>query len=149
MWTWVKAIFGAPEMVTAAANTVKSGMDMLDKAFYTQEEKAENAVKYVDVWLKLQMILANDNSIAACIRRYIAVSVISAFLFMVVFAAMIWKVDKEWSAFVLKVIIDGYLGYLVLGITSTMFTFYGIGKYISKDNVPFSTASIDGGNGKK
>lgn len=149
MWKWIKEIFGAPQLVTAAAETVKSGMDMLDKAFYTQQEKAENANKYIDIWLKLQMILANDNSIAAVTRRFIAIAIVGNFLFLLTFAALIYRVDKEWSAFILKVIIDGYLGYLVLGVAGTLFTFYGIGKYISKDNVPFSTASIDGTNGKK
>jgi hypothetical protein len=149
MWAWVKGIFGTPEVITTVAAGVKTGFDMFDKAFYTQQEKAENGIKFVDIWLKLQMILANDNSIAAITRRFLAMAIVSNFLFLLTFAAMIYKVDKEWSAFILKIIIDGYLGYLVLAVIGTMFTFYGVGKYISKDNIPFSTASIDGTNGKK
>lgn len=144
MWAFVKGLFGAPEIVSAVADTVKGGMTMLDKAFYTDQEKAENAIKYTDVWLKLQMIMANDNSIAATIRRVIAVFVIGDFIFLLTFAAMAHHWYPEWATFILKIIIDGYLMYIVLAIVSTMFATYGIGKYVSKDNVPFSTASIDG-----
>ena len=45
MWAFVKGLFGAPEIVSAVADTVKGGMTMLDKAFYTDQEKAENAMK--------------------------------------------------------------------------------------------------------
>lgn len=139
----VDLLLGTPKIVETAAEAVKGGISMLDNAFYTDQEKADNANKAYDVWLKLQMILANDNSIASVTRRFIALFLIGAFTFLIVFAALIYKFDKDWAIFILKVIIDGYLGYLVLAVVGTMFSFYGLGKYVSKDNVPFSTASID------
>lgn len=144
MWAWLKAVFGAPEIVTAVANTVRSGVDMVDKAFFTEQEKAENNVKIMDVWLKLQMILANDNSVSALTRRIIAFLIISTFCFLVVFACIIYPLNHEWSGYILKVIVDSQLTYITLGICGFFFFFYNWGKYISKDNVPFSTASIDG-----
>ena len=149
MWEFVKGLFGAPSIVQSVADAIPKGMDMLDKAFYTTEEQATNAIKYTDIWLKLQMIMANDNSIAATIRRVIAVFVIGDFIFLITLAALMYHWYPDWATFILKIIIDGYLMYIVLAIVSTMFTTYGIGKYISKDNVPFSTASIDGVAGKK
>jgi hypothetical protein len=143
MWAWIKTIFGAPEVVSTVATGVKTGFEMLDKAFYTDQEKAENANKVVDVWLKLQMILANDNSIAALTRRLIAFLVVSEFCFLLLVAVASYHWNKDLAEFILKIIIDGYLGYLVLGICGTYFTFYGWGKYVSKENVPYSTASID------
>jgi len=140
---WLSAILGTPKVVETAAGVVKSGVDMIDKAFYTDQEKAENQTKMVDVWLKLQMLWANDNSVSASARRLIAFLVYAAFLFLVIFACIVWKFDKEWAVFILKTIIDIQLGWIVVTITAAFFGLYGVGKYISKDNVPYSTESID------
>lgn len=143
MWAWLKGIFSAPQMVTAAADAVKSGFDMIDKAFYTDQEKADNNNKRFDIWLKLQMLFANDNSVAAHTRRQLAIMIIGVFLIVILLACFVFPFNKEWSSFLLKVIIEGYLGYLALGVAGTFFALYGIGKYINKDNIPFSTESID------
>ena len=143
MWEWVKTVFGAPSVVSTVAEGVKTGFSMLDNAFYTEQEKAENANKVMDIWLKLQMVLANDNSISALTRRLIAFFIIGTFCFLVIFACLIWRWNPEWSAFILKVLVDSQLTYITLGICGFFFFFYNWGKYVSKDNVPFSTGSID------
>lgn len=141
--SWLNAILGTPKVIETAAEVVKSGASMLDNAFYTDQEKATNQTKMVDVWLKLQMLWANDNSVSASARRLIALLVYSAFLFLVMFACVVYKWDKEWATFILKTIIDIQLGWIVATITAAFFGLYGVGKYISKDNVPYSTESID------
>lgn len=143
MWKFLISLFGNTTVVETAANTVKSGVDMIDKAFYTSQEKAENAVKMVDVWLKLQMLWANDNSVSALTRRMIAFLIYGAFLFLVIFSCIIWKIDPNWAVFVLKTIIDTQLAWIVVTITVAFFGLYSFGKYVSKDNLPFSTNSID------
>jgi hypothetical protein len=98
----------------------------------------------MDVYLKLQMAWANDNSVSAIVRRIIATLTFSTFFFMVLSACVLWKIDKDWAMFILKVITELQIGYLVLMIATAIFGLYGYGKYVSKDNIPFSTAAIDG-----
>ncbi len=146
-------LFGMPDVVKTAVETVGSiattGAGMLDNAFYTDQEKAASLEKRMDVFLKLQMAWANDNSVSATVRRVIAVFTFGAFFFLVVLACLVWKVDKEWAAFIIKTIIDLQVGWLVIIIATATFGLYGVGKYISKDNVPYSTAAIDGDTSNK
>ena len=143
MFEWVKSIFGAPSVVSTVADGVKTGFTMLDKAFYTDQEKSETGIKFMEIWLKLQMMLANDNSVSALTRRIIAFLMYSLFCFLVTFACLVWKWDKAWAEFILKVIVDMQIGWIVVTITVFFFGLYGIGKYISKDNMPYSTEAID------
>jgi len=144
MFTWIKTIFGAPRAVDAIATVVETGVSMVDKAFYTDQEKAENQTKFIEIWLKLQMILANDNSISAYTRRVIAIIVFANF-FLIFFAiAGIWIFNKEWAEFLYKLAMAFQIVWIALTITVFFFGFYGFGKYVSKDNMPFSTSAIDG-----
>jgi hypothetical protein len=141
-------LFGSPKVVEtvadAAGTVVKGGMSMLDNAFYTEQEKAANASKVMDVFLKLQMTWANDNSVSAVIRRVISTICYTCFFALVFFACIVYKWDKEWAFFIVKMIVDLQIGWIIVTITAATFGLYGIGKYISKDNIPYSTASIDG-----
>ena len=141
--SWLATIFGTPKLVETTADAIKSGIDMIDKAFYTDQEKAENQNKMTEIWLKLQMILANDNSVGALTRRIIAFLVFSTFVFLLIFACIVYKFDREWAAFVLKVVLDTQLAWIVATITVFFFGLYGWGKYVSKENVPYSTKAID------
>jgi hypothetical protein len=143
MWSFITGLFGNSKVVETAADVVKAGVGMVDNAFYTDQEKAANSIKITDVWLKLQMLWANDNSVSAVTRRLIAFMSYGTFFFLLIFVCMIWKYDKEWATFIIKTIIDLQLAWIVVTITIAFFGFYGYGKYVSKDNVPYSTESID------
>lgn len=143
MWSFIKGFFGDSKVVETAADVVKSGVDMVDKAFYTNQEKAENQIKLTDVWLKLQMLWANDNSISAMTRRLIAFMSFFTYILLIIFVCVVWKFDKDWAAFIIKTIVDLQLAWIVVTITIALFGFYGFGKYVSKDNLPYSTESID------
>lgn len=55
---------------------VSKGFEMIDEAFYTDEEKAEKAERKREWWLKVQDTLNRDNSKRAITRRRLAFIVI-------------------------------------------------------------------------
>ncbi len=129
-WDW---FIGTPKVVEkvtdTAAGVVNSGMTMLDKAFYTDQEKNENGLKLVGLFLELQKLLANDSGISAIARRAVAFLIMATFCFLVVGAAAVYKIDAQWSAFILKMIEDSNLGYLAILVGVFFFGFYAFGKY--------------------
>lgn len=122
-------ITGTPKIIEAAADTVKSGVNMIDQAFYTDQEKAANQNKLLELWLKLQQLLANDNGVSAIARRAVAFLIMFTFCFLVFFACGIWWINAEWAKFVLQTIENSNLGYLALLVGFFFFGFYAFGKY--------------------
>lgn len=123
-------LFAVPKIVDTAAEVVTKGTDMLDKAFYTDQEKAENNNKLMAFWLELQKMIANDTGISAAARRVVAYMITEVFLFLILMACIVWKIDKEWSEFILKTIDKTDLSYLMLLVGFFFFGFYAFGKYM-------------------
>lgn len=149
MWAFLKGIFGMPEVVKGAIDIVGKGTDMLDNAFYTDQEKAQNQNRFNETWLKLQMLWANDNSISAITRRMIAFFSYGVFFFLVIAMCIIWKFDENWALFIFKVITELYVAWIVVTITIAFFGFYGYGKYVSKENVPYTVLELKDKNCKE
>ena len=130
--SFFSTLFSVPKIVDTAAEVVIKGTDMIDKAFYTDQEKAENSNKLMAFWLELQKLIANDTGFSAIARRFVAYMITGVFLFLVVMACAVWKFDKDWSEFILKTIDKTDLGYLMLLVGFFFFGFYAFGKYIQK-----------------
>jgi hypothetical protein len=130
IWDW---FIGTPKVVEAvtdaATAVVKTGTSMLDNAFYTDQEKAENQQKMIGVWLKLQELLANDSGVSAIARRAVAFLVTCTFCGILLFAVAIWKFNKEWAQFALDVATKTYLGEAFLAVMIFFFGMYAFGKY--------------------
>lgn len=75
---------------------VDKGVDMLDNAFYTDQEKAVQHGKFVEYWIKYLETTKGQN----LARREIAVYTIRTYLFLVVFAIIIYPFNSEWSSFI-------------------------------------------------
>ena len=131
MGIW-KYLFGVPKVIDTATEVVKTGTDMIDKAFYTDQEKADNTNKLMVFWLELQKMIANDTGVSAIARRFVAYMIMGAFLYLIIFASMVWKYDDKWSEFILKTIGESDLGYLALLVGFFFFGFYAFGKYMKK-----------------
>ncbi len=74
---WFSNLLGTEKAVEAAANVAESGMSIIDNAFYTDQEKAENAQLLQKNWLEVQKIIGEQSTPTAISRRYIAWAVIS------------------------------------------------------------------------
>lgn len=125
--TGIKAFLGAPKIVGAVADTVKSGMTMWDKSKFTEQERSEMSLETGKLWLKIQETIANENSIRSITRRWLACGILFNFLLIVnigvglIVAGMTEKVTalKDFVA-------EINLGYMALAITVFYFGYYGI-----------------------
>jgi uncharacterized protein YjfI (DUF2170 family) len=122
----------ATTVADTAANVVTTGATMIDKAFYTDQEKAENNNKLVEMWLKLQSLIANDTGISAVARRGVAYIIMGTFCFLILFACVIWRFDAKWAEFILKTVVDTDLAYLALTVGFFFYGFYSYGKYVNR-----------------
>jgi len=125
-------ILGTPKAVEVVADTVKSGMGMLDNAFYTDQEKAVEAGKVMQTWLAIQKATAGENSVRSITRRILAWLVTGTFLFLVLFACLAYKFDSSWATFILATITKSQLMYLAMIVGFFYFGSYGIGTLIGK-----------------
>jgi len=121
-------IFGTTKMVDAAADTIKTGTNMLDNAFFTEQERAAMAQKFTETWLSIQDKIASENSLSSITRRILAYMIMGTFLGLVVFSCLIWKWDPAWSAYVLKVLAETQIGVLAVAVGTTYFVYYGYQK---------------------
>jgi hypothetical protein len=126
-------LFGTPKVVNTVADTVKAGVGMIDEAFYTDQEKAQNALKTWDVWLNIQKTTAQENSIRSVTRRILAWMIIGVFLLLVVSACGLYYWFPEWSAYIGTTISETQLGWLVLAVGTFYFGTYGIGTLVKKE----------------
>jgi len=126
------SIFGSVKVVDTVADTVKSGIEMLDEAFYTDQEKAADAGKIMDTWLEIQKAIAQENSIRSITRRILAWAVMGLFLILVLAACIIWKFDPAWAEYIKNIIIETQLMYLAMIIGFFYFGSYGLSTLIKK-----------------
>ena len=131
--SWFSAILGTPKIVSTVAETVKSGVGMLDNAFYTDQEKAADAGKVMDTWLKIQNAIASENSIRSITRRILAWAIMGTFLFLVISACVIYPFDSTWALYIKNTIQETQLCWLTVAVGVFYFGTYGIGQYLQKD----------------
>ena len=124
--SWLTGILGTPKVIETVADTVKSGVGMLDNAFFTDQEKATMALKSGELWLKIQEATANENSIRLITRRVIAWLVMGLFLFLILVACIVWKFDPAWAKYIKETIVDTQLMYLAMIVGFFYFGSYGI-----------------------
>ncbi|MCK4522019.1 MAG: hypothetical protein KAU20_05580 [Nanoarchaeota archaeon] len=127
---FLTTLLGAPKIVNTVADTVKGGMDFVDKAFYTNQEKAENANKLMEVWVKIQGAIAQENSIRSVTRRLLAWATMGLFLFLVFMACALWKIDPEWAKYIKDTTIEMKLAYLALLVGFFYFGSYALSGHL-------------------
>lgn len=87
------AIFGTAEHTKTVLD---AGVNGIDAIFYTDEEKAENAARFAD-WYLRYLETTNPQNLA---RRFIALVVVLLWGFLILLGVGLWKVDAAYSAFV-------------------------------------------------
>ena len=127
---WFSKLIGTDKALTSVDNIVDKGSSILDKAFYTKEEKADFKAKMAGVWLKIQEVIANENTARAITRRILAVMFCGTFLSMLAAGCVIWKFDKEWAEFIFQS--AGVLATSVALIIGFYFGYYAVENIVKK-----------------
>lgn len=124
MLGWLKGLFSTPKLAEAAGDVIKGAVNGIDKLFYTDEEKAENAQKAFGLWLKAQEILIHESSVRSMTRRYLAIMIVGVFLFLILFAAILFAfgVTTAKEVFACAKAISG----LTFMVAAFYFGYYGI-----------------------
>ena len=107
----------AAENVTEIGKTMIKGVGTwIDERKFTAEEAVKAGQKALETWVDIQKVLASENTVRSITRRYLAWGIIGVFLFLVLLAVAMFKIDKEFAGFILIIIKDTPLGYLVGGV---------------------------------
>ncbi len=118
--------------VDTAADLIKAGVSGIDKLFFTEEEKSDASAKFYDNWIKTLELLVDTESIRSITRRYLAVAVVGAWLYLVILGVMVhvFGGDKETAEFVFKVVES--MNYPVLAVIGFYFGPEMIGRLLGK-----------------
>lgn len=119
--SWFTALFSAPKLVDTGANLLEKGAAGIDALFYTDEEKAKAGAETYTKWLEAQKILIAESSVKSITRRILAVMILAVYLLMMLFAAIIWKMDVKWAEWVLGLANSNTMSTLVLGVGGLYF----------------------------
>ena len=125
-------IFTASKTATEAAKNVVDGtIAGIDKAFYTEEERAENFQKRLElfergyqIWLDAQKVLVNETTPRSITRRVLAILILGAFLVLILAAGGVYIFNPVWADWLIKC--SGYLKGLSLTVGVFYFGYYAI-----------------------
>lgn len=93
------AIFGTADHTKTVLDASVAG---IDKLFYTDEERAENAGRFAD-WYLRYLAATQPQNLA---RRLIALVLVLLWASLVVLGVVAWKFDKAYSDFVFQTLVD-------------------------------------------
>lgn len=93
------AIFGTADHTKTVLDASVAG---IDKLFYTAEEKAENAGRFAD-WYLRYLAATQPQNLA---RRLIALVVVLLWSLLIVAGVVLWKVDKAYSDFIFETLVE-------------------------------------------
>ena len=95
----IGAIFGSSKNTETVVNGAVSG---IDKLFYTKEEKAENAVKMSE-WFLRYLEATQPQNLA---RRFIALIIVCLWALLILAGVALYKLDQAYSRFIFEVLRD-------------------------------------------
>lgn len=102
--------------------TVARGVgNWIDELNLTDEEKARMGAERMQALTNYLVQIADENTERSITRRLIAVWIIRVEVFMLIWAALMYRIDPGWSEYVLKVAVDSPLGLMTLGISAFFF----------------------------
>lgn len=119
-WNPVSWFTSTEKATDTAQSVIENGMSAIDKMFYTEEEKAENANKVMDSWLKMQHALRDESSVRSITRRFIALAFVSIFLLDTQIAVVLLLMgEKELLQGMISL-----LGYFTTGVGVILFFYF-------------------------
>jgi hypothetical protein len=104
----------------AASKVLDGAVKGIDALVYTEEERAVMKQKLGDQWLELQKALGEETTVRSVTRRILAVLIVVPFVFLILFAAFVYKFDTEYAKFLLS-LAESQFGWLVLGVAGFYF----------------------------
>lgn len=124
-WAFFKGIFSAPQIVETGCEVVKSGVGMLDNAFYTDQEKAANAITIAQMGLERVKAALSESTVRSITRRFLAFAIVGQCMFLTEFAAIFYIFGQtEWANFMLELL--KFWGVSLGAVVIFYFGYYGV-----------------------
>jgi len=119
IWTGIKAAAGW--LMGASDNSkgmeiVKGVGNWIDGQQFTDQEKAEDAMKRAERYGEFMSQTMAENSERSRTRRSLALLILRWWLVMLTTSALLYRVDPGWSEYIFKIATYSDVAYLVLGI---------------------------------
>lgn len=118
-------LFSGKLKITDVFDKASSG---IDKLFFTNEERADFNKGIADSQLEFVKQTISENSIRSRTRRYIAVSIIAVYLFLVLASGFSYLFHEEYSKHIFE-LANKSLGTLVVMVCAFYFGGYYLKNY--------------------
>lgn len=125
--SWLKT---SEKAVDTAADLIKRGADGIDALFFTSEEKSKASLEMINLWIKTQEVLRDENTAKSITRRYLAITIIAATFGMGIGAAAVYPFNPEWSAYILAILKE--YGFMTTSVVVFYFGYYAVKQIIGK-----------------
>lgn len=94
--SWFSKLLGTDKALDTINTIAEGGLDLADKAFYTDQEKAEFRMKKADMWLRMSEMVSKQSAPTAISRRIIAWSVIGMVVFDLLVGTTLLLLDMHF-----------------------------------------------------
>ena len=126
VWKAIKA--AGSFLVGGTGGSGSNGMDVvkgvgnwIDGQQFTDQEKAEDAMKRAELYGDFLRQTIDENSERSRTRRALALLVIRWYLLTLTASALVYKLDPQWAEYLFKIASTAAVGALVLGIGAFFF----------------------------
>ena len=110
MLPFIANIFGVGKTAEKGLDIAEKGMDWvgsgIDKAFYTEEEKADANLKILNAKIEFVKMFAGENSEQSKARRELANMVFKSFFSLIFMGVAVWFFNKEYALFIFSIVAE-------------------------------------------
>ena len=128
LWNWLTGAKQVDKTLDIADKTTTGIVSGIDKMFYTEEEKAEMLQKRLEIaeqasktHIELMKVTHDETTARSVTRRIIAILIMAITVISMVLLCAIWKYDKAWGEFILRVIEYYQLGWAFIAVVVFFF----------------------------
>lgn len=128
---WWSALFSAPKIVETGCEVVKTGVGMLDEAFYTDQERAMDSIEVSKLALERVKLALNESSIRSITRRFLSFAIIGQAMFLTTVSGVLYLMGKvKDAAFILDLL--KFWSVPLSAVVIFYFGYYGVQQIIKK-----------------
>jgi len=129
-WGWLTGVQTAEKAMDVAKEATTGLIAGVDALFFTDEEKSKASFEVTKAAIQMVTVTQGETTVRSITRRVLAWLIMGTFLFLLLFGAMIYKIDANWSAYCLNS--AKALIFLATPVGIFYFGYYGV-KALTKD----------------
>jgi len=120
----------APKVVDTGMDLAKSAAKGIDALFFTAEEKSQASLQAIQLWIKTQEVIRDENTARSITRRALACMILGGQLLLVIAACALFGFNPAWSAFIMSVVESQ--AFMTGAVTVFYFGYYGFKQIVGK-----------------